>query len=132
MDENGMDRNQRVRKLACRGGALALILAGYYLFVRITGLVVPCVFHEVTGLFCPGCGITRMFLAIGRLDFPAAFRWNPGVLVLLPFAAADAVWCAFLYIRHGKIQSRIHNVFVWVVLVLLLVFAPARNVVRFI
>ncbi len=127
-----MDRKQRVGKLAGRSGALALILAGYYLFVRITGMAVPCVFHEVTGLFCPGCGITRMFLAIGRLDLAAAFRWNPGVFVLLPFAAADAVWCAFLYIRHGKIESRIHNVFVWVVLVLLLAFAVARNVMRFI
>lgn len=127
-----MDRKQRVGKLASRSGALALILAGYYLFVRITGMAIPCVFHEVTGLLCPGCGITRMFLALGRLDLATAFRWNPGVFVLLPFAAADAVWCTFLYIRHGKIESRIHNVFVWVVLVLLLVFAVARNVVRFI
>ena len=47
----------RLRRL---GGGCALLLAaglGYALWVRLTGLALPCPFRAVTGLLCPGCGV---------------------------------------------------------------------------
>ena len=41
-----------------------------------------CVFREVTGLYCPGCGSGRAALALLRGDVGAAFRHNPLVFLL--------------------------------------------------
>ena len=46
------------------------------------GIYIPCLFRKFTGFYCPGCGITRMFLSILQLDFYQAFRYNPLVFML--------------------------------------------------
>ena len=52
--------------------------------------VVLCPFRAVTGLPCPGCGMTRAFCSIGHGDLAAAFGYN--ALGPLVFAAALLVW----------------------------------------
>jgi hypothetical protein len=42
-----------------------------------------CVFHQVTGLYCPGCGGTRAMHALVHFDLPGALAMNA-----LPFIAA--------------------------------------------
>lgn|GEM_PF-651637 len=48
-----------------------------------------CWFHSMTGLPCPGCGLTRSVLAIGSGEFAGAWHFNPfgyvvyGILVVL-------------------------------------------------
>ena len=51
---------------------------------------VLCPFRALTGLPCPGCGMTRAFCAIGHGDFAGALGFNP--LAPLVFAAALLVW----------------------------------------
>jgi len=36
-----------------------------------------CVFHEATGLPCPGCGLTRGLTAFARGDVQQALHWHP-------------------------------------------------------
>ena len=45
-----------------------------------------CTFRNLTGLSCPGCGLTRSFICLMDGDFPAAWQFNPAGLAL--FAAA--------------------------------------------
>lgn len=52
---------------------LALALAAGMVLVLDTG----CLFRRLTGIPCPGCGMTRAFLAAFRLDFSEAFRMHP-------------------------------------------------------
>ena len=42
-----------------------------------------CPFKLLLGIDCPGCGLTRAALALLRLDFAAAFRFNPCIYFLL-------------------------------------------------
>lgn len=39
-----------------------------------------CVFKRVTGVYCPGCGGTRAFFALLRLDLIKSFFYHPAVL----------------------------------------------------
>ncbi|MDR0850900.1 MAG: DUF2752 domain-containing protein [Clostridiales Family XIII bacterium] len=39
--------------------------------------VVGCPIKLVTGIPCPGCGMTRAFLAAARFDFAEAFLYHP-------------------------------------------------------
>ncbi len=44
----------------------------------------PCAFHELFGLYCPGCGSTRALRRILRGDLIGAFRYNPALILLSP------------------------------------------------
>ena len=43
---------------------------------RILGMPSVCVFYEVTGLPCPGCGLTRSFVCLEHGQIMQAFQWN--------------------------------------------------------
>jgi hypothetical protein len=42
-----------------------------------------CTFHEITGLPCVTCGMTRCAIQFFHAHFVAAFKWNPLVFALL-------------------------------------------------
>ena len=76
---------------------------GYGLFCVRTGLGIPCVLHEVTGLDCPGCGISRAILALARLDVAAAFGYN----LIWPLIVGYFLWIGIggsaAYIKRGEL-----------------------------
>ena len=55
----------------------------YWLWGALTGLYLPCFYYSTTGFYCPGCGISRMFLSLFRLEFSEAFAHNPVCFVLV-------------------------------------------------
>lgn len=100
----------------------------YALFVRLTGWGIPCLFHLWTGKLCPGCGITRMFLSLLRLDFATAARYNLLVLCLLPFALFLGVFKAREYVKTGHTTtSRWEKLFYVIVFALCVAFTILRN-----
>lgn len=60
-------------KLLSRLKILCLIAVIYYLVTWFTG----CPFRFLFGISCPGCGMTRAWLAVLHLDFPLAFHYHP-------------------------------------------------------
>jgi len=119
------------RLLSWAGPVLGIGLA-YALFVRRTGLAVPCLFHAVTGLLCPGCGVTRMCVALLTLDFEGAWRANPGLLLMAPALAALLGSMAWRYVRRGeKKLLPWQNALVWCMVGFLLVYGGARNLPQF-
>ena len=40
---------------------------------------VPCPFKLLLGIPCPSCGMTRSWLALGRHEWPLAFRMHPAL-----------------------------------------------------
>lgn len=67
--------------IASLGGAYILI--SYYPEYR--KFFPKCIFYELTGIYCPGCGTTRTIFYLGRGDLCQAWRYNPLLLVSLPF-----------------------------------------------
>lgn len=45
-----------------------------------------CLFRKCTGIYCPGCGMTRATFALFEGDVALAFRQNPVGIILLPLA----------------------------------------------
>ena len=45
----------------------------------ILNYVPPCMFHRVTGYYCPGCGGTRAVFTFFRGDIVRAFKFHPFV-----------------------------------------------------
>jgi uncharacterized protein DUF2752 len=64
--------------------SVSLILLGLATAWLIVGLPWPqCMFHEITGLPCVTCGMTRCGIEFFHGHFLAAWRWNPLVFTLL-------------------------------------------------
>ncbi len=49
-----------------------------------------CPFKALTEIQCPGCGMTRAFLALTEFDFVGAFHFNPFSLPLFMFFVLSA------------------------------------------
>lgn len=118
------------RKRVLRGLLLILLLGGLYAcFVRLTGFGIPCPFRSLTGLQCPGCGVSRMCMALLRLDLPAAFAANAAILCLLPLLLVTALRMLWLYVRFDLNGSRMTNVSVCLMIGVLLIFGVLRNTI---
>ena len=64
-------------------GIFTLTVLLYIAFMTITGI--GCPIRWFTGISCPGCGMSRAFISLLRLDFAAAFRYHPMIYPLLIF-----------------------------------------------
>lgn len=77
------------------GLAIAALTVGYaYVAVFITG----CPIRELTGIPCPGCGMSRAWLSLLRGDFAAAWRYHP-LFWLVPVALA------LLFVKKGPLAT---------------------------
>ncbi len=63
--------------------SVGIIVFLYTIKYILTGKLIPCIFHELTNLYCPGCGVTRMVLSLLKLDIYQAFRYNPYIFSLM-------------------------------------------------
>ena len=72
-------------------GAMALLGAGFF-----QGLPDLCLFHRLTGLDCPTCGLTRSIAAAARLDLGAAWRFHPFGPFLLAGLILAPAWNRFV------------------------------------
>lgn len=83
---------------------LLLLAAGlcYLVWIKLTGLALPCMFRSLTGFKCPGCGITTMFTALASLDFKASFNANPFLFVTAPFLCGEIIYRIYLKCSNMK------------------------------
>ena len=107
-----------------------LIIISYFLLNKRFGFGIPCLFHEITGLYCPGCGSTRMLFAILKGNIKEAFMFNQFVFILLPFLFLYVGYQIYLYIMAKKdtILSRIPNYVFIIVAVLAVIWGVVRNI----
>ena len=107
---------------------LAILLLYFILNVTIS-FSVPCLFHEITGLYCPGCGITRMIIAIYKLDFYQAFRYNPLVFIMLPFIVFLVVDYIHKKIVNKKpVYQHINDKIWYAVIIIFILYGILRNI----
>ena len=120
----------RARKVVF--GALVLLGIGalYAVFVNLTHIGIPCVFNLLTGLRCPGCGVTRMCIALLKLDFKTAFYENPAVFCMIPLAAAVTARLIYMYIRYGRKSDKYTNIALYFMIAVLIVFGIVRNIIH--
>lgn len=74
------------RTAAERKGDLGAVAAVAGLYALLEGLGVTCPIRALTGVSCAGCGMSRAWLSLLRLDLASAFRYHP--LFLFPVPAA--------------------------------------------
>lgn len=81
-------------------GAPAVLAGGMW---ALTGRGVPCPVLLATGWLCPFCGGSRMGAALFAGDVPAAWAWNPFLLVLVVGMALLWLWTAARLVRRKPV-----------------------------
>jgi hypothetical protein len=99
----------------------------YYILNQLTGFAIPCLFHKITGLSCPGCGVSRMAIRLFHLDFFGAAKENLAIACLLP------LWIVAIFLRvlwnpsWFQKNSLPEKILLWGSIVVLLLFGIVRN-----
>ena len=109
-----------------------LALGLFYAWFAGNFFGIPCLFHKLTGLKCPGCGVTRMMLDLLDGDLRGAFAHNAAILCLLPAGAVLAVSGSIRYVQTGSRTMRPwENALVWCMTGVLLLYGLGRNLTQF-
>lgn len=121
-----------MKKRVLRIGLVLLALATaawlYGKAVSFLGFGFPCVFYELTGLQCPGCGLTRAVLALARGEFASATQYNPMIWLYLAYGTWYGLWGSIRYIRGIRNPYEFGPAWIhWGMLGAVLVFAVVRN-----
>jgi hypothetical protein len=88
-----------------------------------------CVFHRATGLWCPGCGLTRGTHQLLNGDVAAALSYN--VFTPIVLAAIAVTWVVWLRTAWGRpTRTLVERLPAWwggALAVAMVVFGVARN-----
>ena len=110
-----------------------ILVFGLLVLYLVTGnyfdIYIPCPIKELTGLYCPGCGITRMFKSLLELDFYAAFRYNPLLFIMLPFALV--LYFDYVVRKDKSFYKKIPEAIWYIIIALLIVYGILRNIPYF-
>ena len=121
--------NEKIKKVILPVLSVIALILGYYFLNRIFALKIPCIFHKITNLYCPGCGITRCLFAVLQGDFKKAFRYNQLFFIIFPFWLIYYLYSTYLFIvnKENIVFSKVYNV-IWIVLLIIaIIFGILRN-----
>jgi len=118
-------RNNTFRILILIAAGTGLLL---YLFIEPKdGNLPKCLFHQLTGLYCPGCGGQRSLHALLNGNLLSAMSYNLLFILLLPFIIYFII--VFLSGKKYKQSSFIYNPkFSITVVIIVVSFWVLRNI----
>ena len=112
------------------GSILVIILAIFVLLDIFEVIGIACPFNELFGIYCPGCGTTRMLRSLLEFNFYQAFRYNPLLFVLLfPFIGVIIAEVIY-FIRNKRIFNISAKIYV-ILLVIIFIYWVLRNIPYF-
>ena len=108
---------------------LLVIFLIYAVLIIKFDIGIPCIFYEVTGLYCPGCGITRLCVSLFEGDLYQAFRYNPIIFIDVPIIFI--LFVLDILFKDKKIIKKITNVLIIILIVITVIFGVLRNILAF-
>ncbi len=126
-----MVKSANAERILAGAGILAGLAGAFavrYFNPATTGLFPACPFHALTGLNCPGCGLTRGFHALFHGDILSALHFNAMLPVYLLFFLYLFVSLALISIRGRGLDFQAFSPYkISGFLILTLAFAVVRN-----
>jgi hypothetical protein len=117
---------------AILGTAILGTLAVVFFFNPNTNNFYPvCLFHKLTGLNCPGCGMTRALYALLHGNLPLALKDNALFIFTLAFLAVRGAWFAAKYFLRKPTEQFVLPKMLWAFLIIAGVFTVLRNFPEF-
>ncbi len=98
--------------------------------ISLTEWIRPCLFHRVTGFYCPGCGGTRAVAAFFRGDWLSSFLYHPIVCYTAAVGGCFMISQTVEKLSNGKLPVGMHyrNCYLWTALVITLLHFAVSNI----
>jgi Protein of unknown function (DUF2752) len=108
---------------------LLLVVLYFFADARNSTIFPRCIFHTLTGLYCPGCGSQRAFSSLLHGDVWQALGYNLLFILCLPLLCYSGVVTVINVFRKEQIVQQIFysTFFVRMVFVVIIIFWIARN-----
>jgi len=114
----------RISILIIAAGAILLL---YFFVEPKNGILPKCFFHELTGLYCPGCGVQRSFHALLNGHILTAIDYNLLFILFLPLIIYFIL--AFTWGKKASSSSFIYkSAFSFTVVIVVVSFWVLRNI----
>ena len=120
------------------GWIVAVIFAAACIGHHVSGgetlnYTMPCMVHEVTGVYCPGCGGTRALVALMEARFWTSFVYHPIVMYVFCLGTWFMVSQTVERLSKGKILIALHykDRYLWIALGIIIVNFVLKNVLKF-
>lgn len=113
---------------------LILIVSIFFLYEIIYNKYkfgIPCIFHKLTGLYCPGCGITRAVFSLLNFKFKDAIHYNLLLFIVVPFILFYLIKKLIYWINGSKNVLILSNKFLYTLLFITLIYGFIRNLDAF-
>lgn len=126
-----MERKRHLKQLIFISTAVpAMALLYFVKDARITGFFPACPFHQLTGMFCPGCGSQRAISSLLHLQIVAAIKFNVLLVAALPLLFYSAVvFVVNVFKQKQVVQSIFYSpLFVRIFLAVVVAFFVLRNI----
>ena len=106
--------------------ALGIIVLSVYVYFKdpFKGPILPCIFNKITGLYCPGCGMTRAVNSIFNFKFYQAFRFNALVFIM-------PIMLVIYYILNYKKKFKIAKYILIIMFIIAIGYGILRNIPQF-
>ncbi|HNQ69658.1 MAG TPA: DUF2752 domain-containing protein [Bacteroidales bacterium] len=83
-------------------------IAGYYfiglilyVFAKVD-ILIPCIWHTLFDIRCPGCGLTRAFIELLSFNFSAAWDSNPLIFIVFPALTYYIIMDFVKFVKNNK------------------------------
>ena len=106
-----------------------IVLIVMAILVLLERIAIPCIFNKVTGLYCPGCGITRAIRALVKGDIRASFRNN--ILLYTVFPVIFILEIIKKRYRKSEKFKKVYKIIIIILLVFVIIFGVLRNIPGF-
>lgn len=111
--------------------SIILVILSIISLIVISGLIsFACPFEKYFHIYCPGCGSTRMFQSLLKLEIYQAFRFNPLLFIFLIALFIYIIFEIVYYIKQRKF-FKISNKILVILLIIVLIYWILRNIPYF-
>ena len=103
---------------------LSAVLIGLLSLIKLAHIPVPpCYFHQLTGLYCPGCGGTRAWIALLHGHFLHSLVYHPvvlyGTFVYLVYVLSN-LRALLPHMHHTRSGMAFRNIYLYLAVILIL------------
>lgn len=106
-----------------------LLVIGIYVFLS-SHIKYDCPIKKIFGIYCAGCGGTRMLKSLLAFQFYKAFRYNSIIFILIIISVPIVIYKIIIYIKKGTIRAPSLK-FYLIVITILALFMILRNIPGF-
>jgi hypothetical protein len=121
---------KEVYQLIFVSSAVIILSLLYFFYPAASHFYPKCIFYQLTGLYCPGCGSQRSVSALLHGKIMQAISYNALFVASLPFILFSAFAFTWNIFRNNKIRQTLFysRSFIKIVFITIVLFGILRNI----